>query len=75
MSRPPVLLESCTARCQGNSCCNCCGEAPAFHRVDSGRWFDRWDDRCYPKTRLDKPEQCMHLQGKTREEWIKEDFS
>lgn len=75
MSQPPVLLEPCTARCRGQSCCNCCGQAPALHRVDSGRWFERWDDRCCPQTRLDKPEQCMHLQGMTREKWIKEDFS
>ncbi len=71
--RPPVLLEPCTARCRGQSCCNCCGQAPALHRVGSGLWFERWDDRCCPQTRLDKPEQCMHLQGKNREEWQNEE--
>ena len=75
MSRPPVQLEPCTAKCLGHSCCNCCGEAPAMHRTDGGRWFDRWDPpRCH-QTRLDKPDLCMHLQGKTREEWMKENFT
>lgn len=70
----PVLLETCTARCRGLSCCNCCGETPALHRVDDGRWFDRWDNQCCYRTRLTKPEVCMHLQGKTREEWMKEEM-
>lgn len=75
MSRPPVLLEPCTSRCRGHSCCNCCGEAPALHRIDNGRWFDRWDATCCYQTRLAKPDQCMYFQGKTREEWMKENFT
>lgn len=43
MDQLPVLLEPCTAKCRGHSCCNCCGEAPAMHRTDGGRRFDRWD--------------------------------
>ena len=44
-----------------------------MHRTDGGRWFDRWDPPCCHQTRLDKPEQCMHFQGKIREEWQNEE--
>lgn len=74
MLQRPVLLDACPARCRGQSCCDCCGEAPALHRVDDGRWFDRWDNQCCSRARLTKPEVCMHLQGKTREEWMKEEM-
>lgn len=70
MSRLPVLLECCPGRCRGKSCCNCCGEAPALHRTDGGRWFERWDAQCCHQTVSDRPTQCMYLQGKTREEWM-----
>ena len=69
-----IRLEPCTALCQGHSCCNCCGEAPAMHRTDGGRRFDRWDKDCCARTLYYKPKQCMGLQGKTREEWMEEDF-
>ena len=46
-----------------------------MHRTDGGRWFDRWDAQCCLQTRLDKRDQCMYLQGKSREEWMKEDFT
>ena len=72
MDQMLVLLEPCTARCRGQSCCNCCGEALALHRTDSGRWFERWDAQCCHQTRLDKRDQCMHHQGKSREEWMEE---
>lgn len=75
VSRVPVQLEPCTAKCRGHSCCNCCGEAPAMHRTDGGRRFNRWDRDCCARILYYKPEQCMHLQGKTREEWMKENFT
>lgn len=46
-----------------------------MHRTDGGRWFDRWDPPCCHQTRLEKPDLCMHLQGKIREEWMKENFT
>ena len=75
MSGQLVPLEPCAVPCRGQSCCNCCGQAPALHRIDGGRWFDRWDAQCCLQTHLDQRDQCMHLQGKTREEWMEEDFT
>ena len=69
-----VQLEPCTVPCRGLSCCDCCGQAPGMHLVDrSGTLWSRWDKNCCSRSRINKPEQCMHLQGKTREEWMEED--
>ena len=69
-----VRLEPCTVACRGLSCCNCCGQAPGMHFVwQSGTLWSRWDQNCCWRSRLNKPEECMHLQGKTREEWMEED--
>jgi len=46
-----------------------------MHRTDGGRRFNRWDRDCCARILYYKPEQCMHLQGKTREEWMKENFT
>lgn len=46
-----------------------------MHRTDGGRLFNRWDRDCCARILYYKPEQCMHLQGKTREEWMKENFT
>lgn len=69
-----IAIEPCTGPCRGQSCCNCCGEAPAMHRTDGGRRFIRWDRECCRRCQADKPEECMYLQGKTRDEWMEEDF-
>ena len=39
----------------------------------SGTLWQRWDRDCCWRSRLNKPEECMYLQGKTREEWMEED--
>ncbi|GBF70754.1 hypothetical protein LAWASA_3489 [Lawsonibacter asaccharolyticus] len=75
MDRLLVQLEPCTGPCRGLSCCNCFGEAPALHRIGGGRWFDRWAPQCCHSTRLGAREKCMYLQGKTREEWMEEDWT
>ena len=46
-----------------------------MHRTDGGRRFNRWDRDCCARILYYKPEQCMHLQGKTRKEWMKENFT
>ncbi len=46
-----------------------------MHRTDGGRRFNRWDKDCCARTLYYKPEQCMSLQGKTREEWMEEEFN
>ena len=47
----------------------------ALHRIGGGRWFDRWAPQCCHSTRLGAREKCMYLQGKTREEWMEEDWT
>ena len=69
-----VRLELCTSKCRGQSCCNCCGKAPALHRAGPEYIpFSLYSTECCSRTRWTKPEECMHLQGKTREEWMKEE--
>ena len=68
-----VHIEPCTAKCRGRSCCDCCGEAQAMHQVHAGETlWDRFCRDCCLTTRLAKPEACMFLKGKTREEWLHE---
>ena len=68
-----VRLEPCTGPCRGRACCNCCGEAPGMHFIDvNGTRWRRWDWKCCWISRINKPEECMHLQGKTRGERMEE---
>jgi len=68
-----IQIEPCTSKCKGQSCCNCCGKAPAMHKyVTSGIPLCQYSRDCCSKTRWEIPEQCMHLCGKTREQWMKE---
>lgn len=70
-----VRLEPCTARCRGQSCCDCCGKAPCLHLAGTEYFpFQRYDKDCCPRTLVKKPEKCMCLQGKTREAWMKENM-
>ena len=41
----------------------------------SGMTWRKWDRHCCQRSRINKPEECMHLQGKIREEWMKENFT
>ena len=51
----------------------CCGRAPGMHFVwPSGTLWTRWDPPCCWRSQLERPEGCMYLQGKTREEWMEE---
>ena len=68
-----IHIEHCPSKCRGQSCCNCCGEAPAMHRC--GREFipfQLYDPKCCEKTRWTNPGGCMFLCGKTRHEWMNE---
>lgn len=65
--------EPCISKCQGQSCCDCCGKAPAMHRCGPDCIpFQLYDPDCCANTRWTKPEDCMFLCGKTRDEWLKE---
>lgn len=76
MSGQILRLDPCTVPCRGLSCCNCCGEAPGMHFIyPSGTLWQKWDRDCCFRSRINKPEECMHLQGKTREEWMEEEFN
>lgn len=45
-----VRLEPCTARCRGQSCCNCCGKAPCLHLAGPEYFpFQRYDKDCCPR--------------------------
>ena len=69
-------FKLCIQECKGKSCCNCCGNAPNLHRVkdDTSISFRLVYERdCCYKSRQYNPEQCMHLQGKSREQWLKEE--
>ena len=70
-----LKLEPCTSKCHGRSCCNCCGRAPGLHKGFKESLFQPYDRGCCRNCRREKPEQCMFLQGRLRNEWIKEDFN
>lgn len=67
-----IRLQLCESPCQGQSCCNCCGKAPALHLVGADYFpFQRWDDgSCCRQSREKKPGECMHLRGLLRREWL-----
>lgn len=62
----------CESPCQGQSCCDCCGKAPAIHLAGADYFpFQRWDDgSCCRQSREKKPDECMHLRGLLRREWL-----
>ena len=47
-----------------------------MHKVFSdGDSWSRYDRRCCDQTRFDEPKKCMYLCGKTRDEWMEEEFN
>ena len=70
-----IWLEPCDRACHGQSCYNCCGEAPGMHFVSvSGTLWTPWDKECCSRCKGKGPDGCMYLQGKTREQWMEEVF-
>ena len=67
-----IELRLCESHCQGQSCCDCCGKAPAIHL--QGRTAFRSNDGmtgvCCRQIREKKPDECMHLRGLLRREWL-----